>query len=88
MDLARHLISGVETVEKAKRLVPRYVELLAERAPYYERRYGVRYEIDFSVQKPSTDTLAVDLDNVPFRTEGTVPDISDYSQSWQVGLYP
>ncbi|NPV04785.1 MAG: DUF4301 family protein [Syntrophaceae bacterium] len=33
----------------------------------YERRFGVRYEIGFSVQSESTDTIAVDLDNRPFR---------------------
>ena len=46
-----------------------FEELLAAKVPFYEKRFGVRYEISFSVQKPSTDTLAVDLDNVPFRTE-------------------
>ena len=33
----------------------------------YETRYNVRYEINFSIQKPSTDTIAVDTDNKPFR---------------------
>ncbi len=33
----------------------------------YEKLYGVRYNIDFSIQDPSTDTLAVDMDNCPFR---------------------
>lgn len=35
--------------------------------PIYEERYGVAYDISFSVQEKSTDTLAVDLDNMPFR---------------------
>lgn len=43
--------------------------LLAERVPACERRYGVRYEIGFSVQDPSTDTIAVNPDNTPFRTD-------------------
>lgn len=30
---------------------------------------GVRFDIGFSVQRPSTDTIAVDLDNRPFRTD-------------------
>jgi hypothetical protein len=34
----------------------------------YEAKYGVKYEISFSEQKPSTDTIAVNLDNTPFRT--------------------
>jgi hypothetical protein len=36
----------------------------------YEAKYGVKYEISFSEQKPSTDTIAVNLDNTPFRTAG------------------
>lgn len=43
--------------------------LLAERVPLYERRFGVRYDISFSVQKPSTDTIAVNPDNTPFRQD-------------------
>jgi len=35
----------------------------------YEERYGVRYDVTFSLQDPSTDTLAVDLENQPFRQE-------------------
>lgn len=43
--------------------------LLAEKVPLYEKRYGVKYEISFSVQKPSTDTVAVNPDNTLFRTD-------------------
>lgn len=35
--------------------------------PRYETRYGVRYQVSYSRQKPSTDTLAVGPDNEPFR---------------------
>lgn len=35
----------------------------------YEKQ-GVRYEFGFSCQKPSTDTIAVDLENRPFRDRG------------------
>ena len=35
----------------------------------YEKRYDVRFDISFSQQKPSTDTIAVDMDNRPFRNE-------------------
>ncbi len=34
----------------------------------YEQRYGVKYEITYSQQKSSTDTIAVDMENNPFRT--------------------
>lgn len=43
--------------------------LLAERQHIYEERFNVRYEVTFSVQRPSTDTIAVDMENRPFRTD-------------------
>lgn len=43
--------------------------LLAGKVPLYEKRFGVRYDISFSVQKPSTDTIAVNPDNTPFRQD-------------------
>ena len=43
--------------------------LLEEKLPLYEQRFGLKYEITFSVQKPSTDTVAVNPDNTLFRTE-------------------
>ena len=33
----------------------------------YENRFRVAYDISFSLQKKSTDTIAVDMDNRPFR---------------------
>lgn len=38
-----------------------------EVVPKYEALFGVRYDITYSVQKPSTDTIAVDMNNEPFR---------------------
>jgi len=35
----------------------------------YEARYGVRYNISFTFQDKATDTVAVDVENRPFRTE-------------------
>ncbi len=34
---------------------------------YFEGKFGVRYKISYSVQKPSTDTIAVTPENHPFR---------------------
>lgn len=45
----------------------RFEALLAEKIPGYESRFGVKYRISFSVQDPSTDTLAVNPDYTPFR---------------------
>ena len=50
-----------------------FEEPLAAKVPLYEKRFGVRYEISFSVQKPSTDTLAVNPDNTPFRQDDGTP---------------
>ena len=44
-----------------------FERLLKRVVPMYEAQLGVRYEITFSEQKPSTDTVAVDNENQPFR---------------------
>ena len=39
----------------------------------YEEEFGVKYDISFSEQKASTDTVAADKDNNPFRdTDGSI----------------
>jgi hypothetical protein len=45
----------------------RFRDLLDRVRGRYEARYGVRYEVEFSHQKPSTDTIAVDPEGKPFR---------------------
>ncbi len=45
----------------------RFRALLSSVVGIYEQRFGVRYEVEFSHQKPSTDTLAVDPEGSPFR---------------------
>ncbi|HDP74883.1 MAG TPA: DUF4301 family protein [Bacteroidales bacterium] len=45
-------------------------EQLIERVKsYYENHYEVTLNITYSVQKPSTDTIAVDMDNNPYRND-------------------
>ena len=34
---------------------------------YYEKQFGLKYEIAVTTQHPSTDTIAVDMENKPFR---------------------
>ena len=41
--------------------------LVAEKAEKYADKYGINYNISFSEQKPSTDTVAADMENKPFR---------------------
>ena len=40
---------------------------VAEKADGFAKKYGVSYDITFSEQKPSTDTIAANPDNTPFR---------------------
>lgn len=52
---------------------PEHIEffkaLTAEKLNSYEKKFGVKYNISFSVQKASTDTIAAAMDNTPFRDE-------------------
>lgn len=46
---------------------------VAETKQKYENEYNVKYDITFSEQKPSTDTIAVNPDDTPFRnSDGTL----------------
>ena len=40
---------------------------VAEKADGFAQKYGIKYDITFSEQKPSTDTVAANPDNTPFR---------------------
>ena len=42
---------------------------VADKKDEYAKKYGIKYNISFSEQKPSTDTLAANSDNTPFRTD-------------------
>ena len=42
---------------------------VAEKADGYAKKFGVKYDISFSEQKPSTDTVAANPDGTPFRNE-------------------
>lgn len=44
--------------------------LVDAKAMAYAQKYGVNYNVTFSEQKPSTDTIAVDMENNPFRDAG------------------
>lgn len=44
-----------------------FQNLLNEIKAEYETKLQVTFDVNFSQQKPSTDTIAVDLDNNPFR---------------------
>ena len=42
---------------------------VAEKADGYASKFGIKYDITFSEQKPSTDTVAANADNTPFRND-------------------
>ena len=44
-----------------------FQKLVDSKAAEYAAKYGVNYHISFSEQKPSTDTVAADMENMPFR---------------------
>ena len=44
--------------------------LVDEKVAAYAAKYGVEYLVSFSEQKPSTDTVAADMENKPFRDNG------------------
>ena len=46
-----------------------FEEALAEVQPVFEARYGVKYNVTFTYQDKATDTIAVDAENNPFRTD-------------------
>jgi hypothetical protein len=47
-----------------------FESLINEKALEYAGRFAVNYQVNFSEQKPSTDTLAAGADNEPFRDKG------------------
>ena len=48
--------------------LPLFRQHIAENLKKYEDKYGVKYEVSFSEQLPSTDTIAANPDGTPFRT--------------------
>lgn len=56
------------TVSPEHRLL--FENLIKDKIPALEKSLGVKYNISFSEQKSSTDTVAVDSDNKPFTENG------------------
>jgi len=42
-------------------------KILEDNLSYFEKHYRCKFEISYTVQKPSTDTIAVDMDNNPIK---------------------
>jgi hypothetical protein len=80
MAFEEHLVEGANYCKNDKDKVnihftvspehrEKFTDAIARIKDKYESRFGVRFNIDFSIQKPSTDMIAVDLDNQPLRNE-------------------
>src|SRR5215813_8863554 len=77
--LEEHLVEAAAYAQDRHRVArlhvtvtPAHAEAVQAHIEASRRRYertGLRYEITLSVQSPITDTIAVDLDNNPFRDE-------------------
>ncbi len=49
--------------------LPLFRQHIADNLKKFEEKYGVQYDVTFSEQLPSTDTLAANPDGTPFRTK-------------------
>lgn len=78
--LEEHLVEGALYAKEADEVVnvhftvstehrELFEQLVAQVVPTYEKTFGVKYNVTFSEQKPSTDTIAANPDNTPFRTK-------------------
>ena len=78
--LAEHFVEGQAYMRNADGSVnitisiseehrPLFEQALADIKNEYEKRYGVRYNVEFVYQEKETDTLAVTPDNEPFLKE-------------------
>ena len=47
-----------------------FTKLVEEKVAVYAKKYGVEYDVSFSEQKPSTDTVAAAMEKKPFRDKG------------------
>lgn len=72
VEAAMYAVSGDGIIRMHFTVSPEHMDdfrkELEQIRPVYEKRFGYRYDVSFSIQDPSTDTIAVNQDNTPFRT--------------------
>ena len=49
--------------------LPLFEKLIADKKSSYENRLNAKFDVSYSIQKPSTDTIAADMENLPFRDD-------------------
>jgi hypothetical protein len=78
--MEEHLVEGALYTKNSGGKVNLHFTVSPEHISYFNKLYdrkeneyaymfGADYNVSFSVQKPSTDTIAVDMNNEPFRTK-------------------
>ncbi len=76
--IEEHLVEGAQYAVKPDRSVDihftispehraKIIRHISDIMPVYEKLFDVNFKITYSEQKPSTDTIAVDMENKPFR---------------------
>ena len=75
--LEEHLVEGANYANNGENVklhftvspehLSRFLKLLNKAVPVYEEKFKVKYDISFSEQRRSTDTIAVNMDDTPFR---------------------
>ena len=72
-EAANYALSGNKDCYIHFTSLPQHVELMEahfrEIQQAYEEKYNIRYHISYSIQQPSTDVIAADGSNNPFRDE-------------------
>ncbi|MDR2556410.1 MAG: DUF4301 family protein [Bacteroidales bacterium] len=79
MALEEHLMEGAQYAASGGKCkihftvspehLPLFKKKVKEVLPRYEKKYGIKYNISYSIQSPATDTVAATLDNKIFRDE-------------------
>lgn len=76
--LEEHFLEGINYAASSDGIVKMHFTVSSEHEklfadafnvliPKYEAQTGLKFDISTSIQKPSTDTIAVDMNNLPFR---------------------
>ncbi len=77
--VAEHLVEGAQYATSngnthihftvSPEHIPDFKKTLQKIIPIYESKFNIKYDITLSTQKSETDTIAVNLDNSPFRND-------------------
>lgn len=80
MSVEEHLVEGAVYCKDKNNIVAihftvspehkeEFIEVVNRVKGKYEKYFNVKFNVDFSIQKSSTDTIAVDMNNKPFREQ-------------------